>query len=90
VPSHVVVKRSRGCREVSPLRKNGAWSAIGENPISGERPVTIGHLAGVFGIGPGPPAIYANLACRLRAPKSPSPATPESSKHKVAGSGTGV
>jgi hypothetical protein len=38
VPAHVVVRRSRESGETSPLRKNGAWSEIGENPISGERP----------------------------------------------------
>jgi hypothetical protein len=38
VPTHVVVRRSRESGEALPLRKNGAWSEIGENPISGERP----------------------------------------------------
>jgi hypothetical protein len=40
VQTHVVVRRSRDCGEVLPLHKNGAWSEIGENPISGERPAT--------------------------------------------------
>jgi hypothetical protein len=40
VPTHVVVRRSRDSGEMLPLRKSGAWSEIGENPISGERPAT--------------------------------------------------
>jgi hypothetical protein len=40
VQIHVVVRRSRDCGEVLPLRKNGVWTEIGENPISGERPAT--------------------------------------------------
>jgi hypothetical protein len=39
-PTHVVARRSRDSGEVLPLRKNGAWSEIGENPISDERPAT--------------------------------------------------
>jgi hypothetical protein len=37
VPTHVVARRSPDCGEALPLRKNGARSQIGENPISGDR-----------------------------------------------------